>query len=251
MSQNDLPRDPLAAVHDLFGECLLIGAHARDHIVNVRAGLSNSRRTSDVDFAVAVPSLEQFREATAGLQPTSDTGMRFRIQEIAVDLVPFNPEGTDEPVIEVSPGIQMDVTGLDEAYATAQPLPGFQNLLVPTLPAMLVLKAVAWRIRGAATSKDATDLALLLKCLDEGEFADDWWSADDETMDRYDYDPGVISAFLTGKAAARDLPKGSASILSIWRDERLLVATGAQRVLRETYSRQLQALADGAALELQ
>lgn len=73
---NPLPHDPIALITERFGVCLLIGAHARDHVVVTKAGLQGSRLTRDLDFAVAVPSLEVYSEKTAALE--SSTGVATR-----------------------------------------------------------------------------------------------------------------------------------------------------------------------------
>ena len=114
MTTNPLPLDPLSAVADRFGDVLLLGAHARDHVVNVLAGLAPARRTHDLDLAVAVPDVERYRELTATFRPTSDTGMRFAIAGVPVDLIPFHPDGELGPVVEVTAGVQMDLTRRDQ-----------------------------------------------------------------------------------------------------------------------------------------
>lgn len=245
---NPLPHDPIALITERFGLCLLIGAHARDHVVVTKAGLQGSRLTRDLDFAVAVPSLEVYSEKTAALESSTGVATRFHVAGVPVDLIPFHPEGTDNPLVEVSDGIVTDISGLDEAFATGEPFPAHPLLRVPTLHALLVLKAVAWRMRGsgASNSKDATDLALLLDCLDEGDYEDRWQGADDTVLERYEFDTDAISAHLTGEAAARDLPVATESVLSVWRDERLPLAASRFPTERVRYRRALLALASGA-----
>lgn len=96
---------------------MLMGAHARDHVVGTNAGLPGGRITADLDLAIAVPSIDAFKDATSDLAKSGGTGMRFRVERIQVDLIPFGVDGRIRSPIEVVKGVQMDITGIDEAFA--------------------------------------------------------------------------------------------------------------------------------------
>lgn len=117
---NPLPEDAINAILVRYRDAMLMGAHARDHIVGTNAGLAGGRRTSDLDLAIAVPSINAFKDATRDLDRSGGTGMRFRVEQIQVDLIPFGVDGRLRSPIEVVAGVQMDITGIDEAFATAE-----------------------------------------------------------------------------------------------------------------------------------
>lgn len=97
----------LDAVGGGFGECLLLDAHARDYVVGTRAKREESRRTQDIDFAIAVPDLLSYRSRTSHLQRSPGTGIRFLVEGIPVDLIPFAPTGALAPLVEVEPGSRL------------------------------------------------------------------------------------------------------------------------------------------------
>ena len=55
--ENPLPEEAVTAILDRYGDAMLMGAHARDHVVATNAVLAGGRRTSDLDLAIAVPSM--------------------------------------------------------------------------------------------------------------------------------------------------------------------------------------------------
>ena len=220
--ENPLPEDAVQAILARHHDAILMGAHARDHVVGTNAGLAGGRRTSDLDLAIAVPSIDAFKDATGDLDRSGGTGMRFRIERVQVDLIPFGVDGQLRSPIEVVEGVLMDITGIDEAFATAERMPDpYQGLRLPTLQAMIVLKTVAWKMRWRETDKDAQDLYLLLDCVDEGIYEDRCYCDD---LDRFDGDPRRVGAYLTGLDVARDLPRASAACRDAWASTRLVNA---------------------------
>lgn len=219
---NPLPEDAVNAILARYNDAMLLGAHARDHVVGTNAGLAGGRITSDLDLAIAVPSIDAFKDATSDLDRSGGTGMRFRVEQVQVDLIPFGVDGRLHYPIEVVKGVHMDIAGIDEAFATAERMPDpFQGLRIPTLQAMIVLKTVAWKMRWRETDKDAQDLNLLLDCVDEGIYEDRCYCDD---LDRFDGDPRRVGAYLTGVDAARDLPRASAACRDAWASPRLVDA---------------------------
>lgn len=220
--ENPLPEDAIKVILGRHQDAMLMGAHARDHVVGTKAGLAGGRSTSDLDLAIAVPSIDAFKDATSDLDRSGGTGMRFRIERVQVDLIPFGEGGRLRSPIEVVEGVQMDITGIDEAFATAERMPDpYQGLRIPTLQAMIVLKTVAWQMRWRETDKDAQDLYLLLSCVDEGVYEDRCYCDD---LGRFDGDPRRVGAYLTGVDAARDLPGAAAVCRDAWASTRLVDA---------------------------
>lgn len=243
---NPLPDGIISEVLSHYPEAMLMGAHARDYIVNTKAGLQEGRATNDLDLAIAVPSLASFRQKAATLQPHGDTGMRFRIRGHPVDLIPFPPDASNG-IIEVTEGIQMDVTGIAEAFGAAEYLSSpYEGLRVPTLHAMIVLKTVAWNMRRRATNKDAQDLALLMKCVDVGAYEDRCYG---DELAHFDGDPQRVGAYLTGRDALRDLPNAVATCRDVWMNPDLpsAMASGSgRRTYQVRYARLLRDLVEGS-----
>ena len=98
---------------------------------------------------------------------------------------------------------------------------------------------------------DARDLGQLLQCVDRGMFEDRCYDAD--LLERWDGQPELVGAHLTGQDAARDLPAAVKACAARWRQLPLADAMVADRgastasAKRSIYATLLSALADGAA----
>lgn len=214
---NQVPGEVLDELRARLGDFLLIGAHARDFIVHGLAGLPLTRLTRDLDIAIAVPDLRDYHQLTAGLHRVGDTGMAFLLSGCHVDVIPFGLVALgDGLVIETNAGILTDTTGLSEAFQTANlAVIAGRQVKVPTLHAMLVLKTIAWSMRGSSTTKDATDLAMLFDAASSGHFADRCW-ADLDLLAQFDADPTRVGLFLAGLETVHDLPASTDRCMEIW-----------------------------------
>lgn len=108
-----------------------------------------------------------------------------------------------------------------------------------------MLKTVAWQMRGSRTDKDATDLVMLLECVDAGDYEERCW--DGRLLERFDGDPGRVGAFLAGRDAMRDLPKAVRHCASTWRSTELRYAMSRHELERERLGEQLAAFGEGAS----
>lgn len=182
---------------------MVVGAHARDRIVNQLARMEKSRLTRDVDIAIVSESMDQFRARTRKLGDGGKTGTAFAWDGVAVGILPTMVTGAGWT--ETTDGVLTDLTGMREAYDTADSSE-WDGVPVrfPTLQAMVALKLVAWGARGAGTDKDAQDLSDLLEACSGGVFEDRCFEA--HLLGRFDGDPAHVGAYLTGRDVARDLP---------------------------------------------
>lgn len=152
---------------------LIVGAFARDLHIRTRFGMDPGRVTEDVDLAFAVPSWRVFDNLREGLIASNEfTGqpqVRHALQHasgLALDLVPFSGVETAERRIAWPPGndFVMDVFGFQEALAAAHAitLPGDVPAQLTSLPALTLLKLIAWKERHhRSPGKDAHDLMLI------------------------------------------------------------------------------------------
>jgi len=177
---------------------MITGAFARDLHVFYAHGLDTNRQSEDVDFAIAVRDWNVFSEIKTRLVGSGT----FRITQgrdhrlyhadgLPIDLVPFDGIETASRTIEWPPGgdVVMDVFGFTEALAAAQPvrLPDEVETMVVSLPALALLKIVAWQDRHVRSPrKDAHDLMLVASnYLELGNAARLWneflqWTEDED-----------------------------------------------------------------------
>ena len=241
---------PTAVWEDLnarFPDLMLLGAHARDHVLHTRARLPIPRATTDLDIAIGVDSPSTYRTRTRELTKLGDTGTSFLIAHHRVDIIPFGGLTPGEHgYLELEPGVFTDVTGLQEAYENAEilALDGFE-VRTPTLEALVVLKTIAWMMRGPTTDKDATDLVELLKATAEGDYEPRIWTATASgLLDRFL--PDEIGAYLTGKEVAAIFGTSAQErCLDAWDGQHTpkLVAAGDE--WSQSFEERLKALASG------
>lgn len=204
----EFPLPVLASLKDTMGDWFLIGAFARDLVVNCAAELPRGSETFDVDIAIAVADDAQYRARVASLAKAGGSRIRYRADGFAVDVIaygeiaPDNRFETDETTL--------DVTGLAEARACAIQVvfDGDLEIWCASLHAQVLLKLIAWQARGGATTKDARDLALLLEAAHSGIYKDQVWT-DDDALEACGFVEDLAGAYRIGRLIARDFHEAS------------------------------------------
>lgn len=195
------------------------GATARDIVLYGVFGIDTGRGTLDVDLAVAVDSWPQFDAVKDSLLATgaftSDRGTTYRLfyqdrpgqRGYPLDLLPFG--GVEHRPNEIAwppdLSVVMNVTGYHEALAASQEVqaePGFL-VRVASLPALAILKLFAWADRGSENSKDALDLATLLRQYSAAGNEDRLFGEELGLLEAVGYDVDLAGPRLLGKDAAR------------------------------------------------
>jgi len=153
----------------------VLGATARDLILEVGYGIRSFRATKDLDLAIQIEDWENYEILITTLLETG----QFRkdrsphrliyIKELPIDIVPFGLIENEEGEINWPPENEtsMSVIGFDEAYANtlivrlkAEPA---IEIKVASLPGLVVLKLISWKDRSSGKDRDASDLAHIIK----------------------------------------------------------------------------------------
>ncbi len=171
-------KDLLKDLSSFFGsinvDFYVIGATARDIILSNLHDLVPERKTDDLDIAIAISDWNQFRSIEEnlpkieGFEKSKELKQRFIYNGIyVVDIVPFGDVAEDDGNIYWPPDetIAMSVWGFPEmADSTINvEIDGEVSIKIASLPGLFILKLVAWRDRHLVGSKDAYDMALLMK----------------------------------------------------------------------------------------
>lgn len=184
----DQPVDPITlsvireihkASKELGFDVFIVGAMARIILLEYVFGLSAGRTTSDIDFAFAAEDWEQFKKIKSYLvansyfreSPKQIHKLFFKSPdwefEFEVDLIPFGEIESKPNTINWPPdmSVMMNVAGYKDALTTAIRVELEPALIisVASLPSIAILKLFAWADREKETSKDAIDLASLLR----------------------------------------------------------------------------------------
>jgi predicted nucleotidyltransferase len=225
--RDDRPIDPViidilrAVAGDASAEgidYMLVGATARDILLNHVFGIVARRATYDVDFAVTVKDWQQFDALRARLlsrrnfkEPGTARQRLYFIGPTGIpgyqlDLVPFGEiaEGAAEIAWPPDMAVIMSVVGYDEALATAEhvQLAADFDVKVVSLSGLAILKFVAWSERGRANPKDAHDLIHLM---DSYTAAGNLERVYDEegVIEAGEADPDLAGVYLLGKDIQR------------------------------------------------
>lgn len=190
----------MAAVESVASRCgvpiLLIGAYARDLLLEEWGAKASGRRTRDVDFAVRIHDWNGFRILREALLATGQFLDGANVHQVLfqgrmeVDLVPFGEIAGPDGRLSCWPEDfrnELNVLGYQEAYDCAGICPGGGVPMV-TLPAFVGLKVLSWNEDPDRRAKDAVDLAFVLKNLSvmDGilDAVSEWPDEDWEDLDR-------------------------------------------------------------------
>ena len=214
---------------------MLIGATARDILLQNVYGVKPRRTTRDIDFAIMLPTWDEFSVLSNSLISTG----RFRKSrethrllyrhgdqlETIVDLIPFG--GLEHPTGSISwppdMGVAMNVSSCADVFAAAATVEIAPDLetKVASLAGIALLKLFAWTDRGADDSKDAVDLRDLLRHYCDAGNLDRVYEEAAEMLAALDYQPTLAGMWLLGRDAARIASADKRDhVLRILRDER-------------------------------
>ena len=238
------------AAAKLDAPLFLMGAAARDVMLLHAYGIKTLRLTEDMDFGVMVndwAAFDALREALISggqfeARSKDATHKLWHRSGRPLDIVPFGGVEKPDRTLAWPPNEEtiFDCFGMREAMQSGHEvrLPGEVSLIVPSLPALALLKITAWQDRKLThRGRDAGDLLLYLRhyldCDQYDHAAQDY----PELFEAADYEHEVTSARLLG----RDLR----SLLSAEAAERVLAI-----MLPETDASGVRLLATQSRLEI-
>ena len=151
-------------------EFYVIGATARDIVMQQLLDTESKRRTRDLDIAIAIPDWDTFEQVKQslivdGFEKSRDMQQRFYYGEYELDIVPYGVVAKDDDNIYWPPDevIAMSVKGFDEVLSEAITVSVDDEFKVKiaSLHGLFLLKFNAWLDRNAKTSKDAEDMSFI------------------------------------------------------------------------------------------
>ncbi len=174
---NPLLKELLTRLTDFFQKIdtdyYVIGATARDLVLHNVYNIQPSRKTSDLDIAIAITDWGQF-DAIVELLPrevnfSKDKSQlqRFLYKDLfKIDIVPFGSIANESGFIywQSAGERRMSVVGFRQMaeFALTVRIDDGLPIKVASLPGVFVLKLSAWKDRHLENNKDAYDMALLI-----------------------------------------------------------------------------------------
>ena len=171
---NPLLVDLLKKLTDSFKrmnrEFYVIGATARDIIIQQLIGISSGRKTRDLDIAIAIPDwhvFDEIKEALIadGFEKSRNIHQRFYYGDYELDVVPYGVAKEDDNIYwPPEEDIAMSVKGFDEVLSEAitVSIDDEFDIKIASLHGLFLLKFNAWLDRNIQTSKDAEDMSFIL-----------------------------------------------------------------------------------------
>ncbi|WP_152364243.1 hypothetical protein [Microlunatus speluncae] len=185
-------------------DIMIVGAHCRDIMQRALGHAFATTATHDLDLALAFSSWRSFEALSEAFPRLGDTGIRYRIAGVVVDLLPFgdveDPRGTVDPPTRRE---AISVWAFDEIYRSALPLNLSRaiSIRIPTVAGYAAAKIGAWLDRSNwRETKDAADLGLIM-----------FWYAESRVVQHRLYDTPAGNDVLIAEVA--DLQLASARLL--------------------------------------
>ena len=216
--------------HKLGFPFVLIGAQARDLILNGQYDLSPGTTTKDMDFAIMIDNWSNFnllkKELTVnGFVKAKGTEHKLYYKNIyPIDIVPFGKIEKDGKILwPPDNDSEMNVSGFLEMYNHSEELDIDDELTikVASLAGLSMLKLIAWNDRKESIKKDGEDLALIMKdYADAGNLDRIYDSSDNDIIQACDFDLELAGAQLLGRDITRIAKKNTKqNLLSILEEE--------------------------------
>jgi len=207
----------------------VIGARARDWILELGYDIPTMRRTEDVDLGVQVSDWDSYarlREAltaTNKFSPDKKKAQRLLYKgSFSVDIIPFGAIAEPDERVFWPPDdeFEMSTEGFEETYQTsiiikmkAKPLLEIQSV---SLAGLAILKIISWNDNPVRGDRDAKDLLLLMRTYLDAGNQERLYSEEADLMEKEDFDYDLVSARLLGRDVAAILrPKTRDAILRI------------------------------------
>jgi len=190
-------------------EYIVVGASARDLLLQHGYGLRLTRATVDTDFGVQLSTWDQFHGLQTNLINAGfrDTGMLHRLispEELRIDIVPFGQIESGDAKISWPPDndVIMNVLGFLDALRSSEMvrIAESPNLDIPiaSAPGLALLKIIAWTDRPLdIRKKDAQDLLYLCEAYEKLPFVELYDDAN--LLALFDADITQVGAYLLGR----------------------------------------------------
>lgn len=205
----------------------VVGAFAREVIFEYIHQIPSPRITEDIDIGVEVSNWEEFQRLKTILLDRkilteTKTAHRFVANEssMIVDILPYGGISGEAKKISWPPDhdMVMSMLGFEEAYRSAltvrlsiKPL---LDILIPSVPALAILKLISWNDAYPTRERDAQDLLFILENYDATGIEAKLYDAYIPLLTEEEYDTRLASVRLLGRDIAHLCGPETLSVLT-------------------------------------
>lgn len=191
----------------------IVGATARDIVLEHCHAIRPVRGTRDLDIGVEVAGWDEFRRlstalvATGKFKATQEPHI-FRSGGFRVDILPFGGVSADQRTISWPPDheVYMNIMGFQEACEYAMTIrlsdDPVLDVKVPTIPGMALMKVISWHDGYPNRSRDAADLLFLMEHYAEAGNEDRLYGEEGDLLQAEGFDMTMTGIRLLGRDMA-------------------------------------------------
>jgi len=203
----------------------IVGASARDFLLNHCYGLETTRMTRDLDLAIEVAGWDKFNEFQKGListgrfTPDGREPQRLYFDAVPVDIVPFGPieKGSHQIAWPLEHSVHMSLIGFKEAYENSITVrissrPAL-DVQLPTLPGLAIMKMISWNEKYPTRGKDAADLLLIMRTYESAGNFDRLYEEEPTLLQEESFDTMHAGIRLLGRDMAQIAESGTLKII--------------------------------------
>ncbi|WP_319523420.1 nucleotidyl transferase AbiEii/AbiGii toxin family protein [uncultured Desulfosarcina sp.] len=193
----------------------VVGATARDILLQHAYEIHSARATIDIDIGVSVLNWDQFKALKDALVNSGqfvssrETQRLLYKNNFPVDIVPFGKVSTNDGSILWPPeqNFEMSVVGFQECYQHAISVLIRENpdlvVKVVSLAGLAILKIVSWDDNIERRGKDAGDLYLIIRNYIEAGNMEYFFEKDSDILKKEGSDYDLSSARFLGREISR------------------------------------------------
>ncbi len=200
----------------------VVGAFARDIILQHCYGRNPRRMTRDIDVGINVANWEQFDKLISALILTGKFSRTKEPQRylfsnyIPIDIVPFGAIAGEQVKIDWPPEhkIFMSIFGFKEAFENSIMIRLHSDpeldVKVPTLPSLAIMKLISWKEKYPDRAKDAEDLLFIMQQYEHAGNFDRLYTNEPDLLKEESFDNQLASIRLLGRDMAMIAGKDTA-----------------------------------------
>lgn len=188
----------------------IVGASARDFILEHFYGIKVPRMTTDIDLGMKVVSWEQLNELMNGLIKSGkfkETREKQRISygDVLIDIVPFGEISNNDFKISWPPDNEtiMSVLGFNDAYKYSTTIrlsdAPVLEVKIPTLPGLSILKLLSWKDNYPVRKKDAEDLLFIMSNYENAGNFERLYDTEFQLLEAEKFDNKIACIILLGR----------------------------------------------------
>jgi predicted nucleotidyltransferase len=192
----------------------VVGAFARDLLLEGCYNIKSPRITQDIDLGVLVTDWNQYKTLSKTLIDSREfvkekEKQRYRFESVMLDILPFGPIADEYKRISWPPEheIFLNILGFIEAYRSSITVLLCRNtgltVRIPLLSGLALLKIISWKDRYPDRKTDAEDLLFLMQHYEEAGNRDRLFDDEQSLLMEEEFDMTIAGIRLLGRDIAR------------------------------------------------